>query len=148
MNSVFKYHISKIPTSICELNLSEDLDSVYKIPKQLEIPLFNVIENALDELFEMRKLDIDFIPFMKINTLVFDSILKIEIEDNGGGIDREIQNTLFEAFTTTKEEYGGLGLGLYISQEIIKDLKGSIECCFTNEMTKFIIKIPLFKRSE
>jgi adenylate cyclase len=144
IDSVFKYHISKIPTSICELNLSEDLDRVYKIPKQLEIPLFNVIENALDALFEMRKLDINFLPSIKIITLVIDSNLKIEIEDNGGGIAKEIQNTLFEAFTTTKEEYGGLGLGLYISQEIIKDLKGSIGYRFTNEITKFIIEIPLF----
>lgn len=142
-NSVFKYHGSKISPSICEYELSEELDRIYTIPKQLEIPLFNILENALDALAERKKERSKFLPYLKMKTGIFQEYLRIEIENNGGEIDRNIQGQLFEAFTTTKEMSNGLGLGLYISQEVIEDLGGAIECSSANEITKFFIQIPL-----
>lgn len=45
--------------------------------------------------------------------------ISIKIRDNGTGIDPEILPRLFSKFTT-KSEFGGTGLGLYISQQIIE----------------------------
>ena len=45
--------------------------------------------------------------------------ISIKIRDNGTGIDPEILPRLFSKFTT-KSEFGGTGLGLYISKQIIE----------------------------
>jgi len=51
--------------------------------------------------------------------------ISVKIRDNGTGIDPEILPRLFSKFTT-KSEFGGTGLGLYISKKIIEAHKGTI----------------------
>ena len=50
---------------------------------------------------------------------------KIRIQDTGTGIDSEILPRLFEKFAT-KSEFGGTGLGLYISKNIAEAHGGKI----------------------
>jgi signal transduction histidine kinase len=54
-----------------------------------------------------------------------DEMISIKIRDNGKGIDSEILPKLFSKFTT-KSEYGGTGIGLYISKKIIEAHGGTI----------------------
>ena len=49
----------------------------------------------------------------------------IRISDNGAGIDPNVENSLFEAFITTKEKGKGRGLGLFIVQQLL-DTEGAI----------------------
>ena len=51
--------------------------------------------------------------------------ISVKIRDNGSGIDPEILPRLFSKFTT-KSEFGGTGLGLYISKKIIEAHGGII----------------------
>ena len=51
--------------------------------------------------------------------------ISVKIRDNGTGIDPEILPRLFSKFTT-KSEFGGTGLGLYISKKIIEAHNGTI----------------------
>lgn len=51
--------------------------------------------------------------------------VKIVIKDNGTGIDKEIQNKIFDPYFTTKKQ--GSGLGLAAVHSIIKKHSGSIE---------------------
>ena len=51
--------------------------------------------------------------------------VSVKIKDNGKGIDTDVLPRLFEKFTT-KSEYGGTGLGLYISKNIVKAHGGKI----------------------
>jgi signal transduction histidine kinase len=51
--------------------------------------------------------------------------ISVKIRDNGTGIDPEILPRLFSKFTT-KSEFGGTGLGLYISKKIIEAHGGTI----------------------
>jgi len=54
-----------------------------------------------------------------------DGFVSVKIKDNGKGIDPEILPRLFSKFTT-KSEFGGTGLGLYISKKIIEAHGGTI----------------------
>ena len=52
--------------------------------------------------------------------------VKISIEDNGHGIDKDTLDRVFEPFFTTKEVGKGTGLGLSMVQGIIKSYNGEI----------------------
>lgn len=56
--------------------------------------------------------------------------LQFEIRDTGIGMSTEAQNKLFERFsqvhTSDKKKYGGSGLGLTISKELVHMMKGEI----------------------
>lgn len=51
----------------------------------------------------------------------------ISVEDNGPGISPEQQRRMFEPFFTTKDVGSGLGLGLAISRDIVREFGGEIE---------------------
>jgi len=52
---------------------------------------------------------------------------KIEISDNGCGMDEITQQKIFDPFFTTKSEESGTGLGLYICYDLVNALGGRIE---------------------
>lgn len=51
--------------------------------------------------------------------------VRITVADNGSGMTREVQRHIFEPFFTTKEATG-TGLGLWVSEEIIRKHDGSV----------------------
>ena len=70
---------------------------------------------------------------------------RIEVEDNGPGMDEETRKRIFEPFFTTKPVGKGTGLGLSVSYMIIvNNHKGMMEVESEPEKgTRFILKIPL-----
>ena len=71
----------------------------------------------------------------------------IQVEDNGGGIDAEIIDKVFEPYFTTKHKSQGTGLGLYMTRQIIETkFRGRISVKNGVEGACFIIKIPLGNR--
>ena len=68
----------------------------------------------------------------------------IEIRDTGIGIPEEVQEQIYDAYFTTKDATGGIGLGLAISHQIITAHKGKIEVRSKIGMgTAFKISLPL-----
>ena len=68
----------------------------------------------------------------------------IEIRDTGIGIPEEIQEQIYDAYFTTKDATGGIGLGLAISHQIITAHKGKVEVRSKMGMgTTFKISLPL-----
>ena len=51
----------------------------------------------------------------------------VEIRDTGMGIPDEIQPRIFDAYFTTKEREGGVGLGLSLTLQIVEAHGGKIE---------------------
>jgi len=67
--------------------------------------------------------------------------IKITIEDDGRGMTKEELKKITKAFFTTKKN--GTGLGVYLSNEIIKAHNGSIKySSVKNKGTKVVITIP------
>ncbi len=78
--------------------------------------------------------DVDYdLSFFKIRHLGFEYMkdpvcgeLILEVEDNGCGMDKDTISRIFDLFFTTKEEVMGAGLGLYIPQNLLESIGGSI----------------------
>ena len=67
----------------------------------------------------------------------------LEIQDNGPGMDEKTRRRIFEPFFTTKTKGKGTGLGLYISNSIIKQHGGLIQVSsIKGKETDFKIVLP------
>jgi signal transduction histidine kinase len=72
----------------------------------------------------------------------------IEIEDNGGGIDSDIIDKIYEPYFTTKFASRGKGLGLYMSKMIIeRHMFGTLSSKNKENGSIFIIKIPILNKT-
>ena len=73
-----------------------------------------------------------------------ESFARIEIEDNGCGMSREVQARIFDPFFTTKKPGEGTGLGLSMAQGVIEQLGGRILCESSEAVgTRFRIELPI-----
>jgi signal transduction histidine kinase len=98
--------------------------------------LINVMKNAMDAVKEKegdKKIEIHILPHEHNRVL-------IKISNNGPYIPPELQDKIFVPFFTTKKN--GSGIGLSISQEIMKLHKGSLSVLSMPEnYTVFVLEI-------
>ena len=98
--------------------------------------LVNLCDNSSHALGENR------------GTVVFeiahlDSEVRLEVRDDGPGIASEIQETLFEPYSTTRNRGAGVGLGLAISKKILLDHGGDLEWLRTSDRgATFRLSLP------
>ena len=64
---------------------------------------------------------------MRVRLRQGESVVTVEIEDDGPGIDPALRERLFEPFVTSKPAGRGTGLGLPISRRIVQECGGSLE---------------------
>ncbi len=102
---------------------------------QVILNLLNNAKDALSEREHPREIRISLKHEDALNVLTFC--------DNGGGIALEILPDIFKPNVTTKQQNGGTGIGLYMSQLIIEQkLKGKIEASNSSEGACFVLKFP------
>jgi two-component system, NtrC family, C4-dicarboxylate transport sensor histidine kinase DctB len=65
------------------------------------------------------------------------NLAMIAVEDNGPGVSEDHIQEIFEPFFTTKKSGQGLGLGLTISDRIVRDFGGQIFLVHTQHGTRF-----------
>ncbi len=71
----------------------------------------------------------------------------LHVEDDGGGIDAEVLDRIFDPFFATKPAGKGMGLGLAISYHIVKGLGGDIRVCSVpGRGTSVSVELPLAGR--
>jgi PAS domain S-box-containing protein len=92
-------------------------------PNELLQALINILNNAIDAIL-LQKIEEPAI-FFHVDELK--NRIIIEIFDNGGGIQEENLDFIFEPYFTTKHKSNGTGLGLYMTYNIIKNLNGEIK---------------------
>jgi signal transduction histidine kinase len=105
-------------------------------PGQLNQVFMNIIVNASQAMEKNGELF--------IRTWQRDRDIYITIRDTGTGIKPEDQSKIFEPGFTTKGVGVGLGIGLYISYNIIRNHKGEISVTSEPDQgTEFTIQIPM-----
>ena len=105
------------------LNLEKDI-KINGYENELIQCFINIFNNARTALNE-RKIEEKLI---FITTSIEDNKVIIIIKDNAQGISEEIMNKLFEPYITTKHQSQGIGLGLYITYNlVVEKMNGAID---------------------
>lgn len=83
-------------------------------------------------------------PEIEVRSNFSKSFFEISIKDNGIGLSRADLKKIFKKFYRVKKAVKGSGIGLYLSQQIVKLHKGNIKAYSdgVNNGTTFIISIP------
>ena len=100
--------------------------------------LLNLIKNAKDILSSKEIKN----PKITIMSSCHKDKLIVNVCDNGGGIDEEIMDKIFEPYFSTKDTKSGTGLGLYMSKMIIEEhLDGKLSANNTEDGACFKIEL-------
>ncbi len=120
------------------------LPRVWCDPNRLEQVLVNLVGNAVDAMHGA------IAPSLRIEARASESELLLQVIDSGPGFDANTRDHLFEPFFTTKPAGAGLGLGLAISRDIVRECGGEIEAHSPADAqlpeaggARFVIRLPL-----
>ena len=112
---------------------------IYGFMNEFSQVILNIINNAKDALNEKKVENAT----IKIEIKKEESNVLIIIEDNAGGISKDIIDKIYDPYFTTKEEGKGTGIGLYMSKVIIEEnMGGKIIAENINAGARFTISIP------
>jgi len=111
---------------------------VFADPDQLLSVFNNVIKNAVQSIPTDREGNINITAIVEYLSIL------ISISDNGRGMNDEVKNKIFMPNFTTKSS--GMGLGLAIVQNIVKNSAGEIWFETLEDVgTTFYIKFPIYE---
>ena len=120
----------------------DDMPTIPCIKSQIQQVILNILRNGAESMSEIE--DTDKQPQFIIRLKKEKKMIRIEIEDNGPGMDKKTSNRIFEPFYTTKPVGIGTGLGLSVSFFIIhENHKGLLEVqSEPGRGANFIIRLP------
>ncbi len=102
---------------------------------RLEQVLLNLMTNALDSMAGCAVRELVLEVSSKPGRVL------IRVADSGPGLSDEARKRLFEPFYTSKPQGEGLGLGLAISEQIIRDFGGSLRAEQASAGACFVIEL-------
>jgi C4-dicarboxylate-specific signal transduction histidine kinase len=133
MEGVFKNHAVKL-----ELECDESLE-LLGVQGEFSQVVLNLLSNAKDAVLASKQGQ----PHILMRAQGLGDRIQISVEDNGGGIDPEILDKIFEPYFTTKEEGKGTGIGLYMSKMIVENnMNGRLRVVNTTDGARFTIDLP------
>jgi signal transduction histidine kinase len=94
----------------------------------------NIIHNAIQAMNGMGRITVE--------TYLKEDWVAVRISDTGPGIPGDVLPRIFDPFFTTKDQGEGSGLGLGISQQIVKRHKGRIQVDSEPGRTSFEVLLP------
>jgi PAS domain S-box-containing protein len=124
-----------------ERDYDPDLDKVLCDRTQIEQVLLNLVKNAAQAMASVEDLAK---PKLTLRTRREGDFARIEVIDNGPGMDEATRKRVFEPFFTTKEVGVGTGLGLSVSYFIITEQhKGHISVeSQPGQGARFVVLLP------
>jgi len=109
----------KIEIDKLDIDIQKELKKVQLIGYENELlqVILNILNNSIYQFKTLEDLD-KYI--LRINIHKNDDYITLNFIDNGGGIDPEIIDRIFEPYFTTKDKNMGTGIGLYMSKNIVE----------------------------
>ncbi|MEH6628808.1 MAG: HAMP domain-containing sensor histidine kinase [Motiliproteus sp.] len=124
-------------------NLDPGLPAIQGVGEQLSQVLLNLLENSFESMIALDGRS----PLVEVKTSALEGEqngVRLEITDNGCGIEPDKMDRVFDAFYTTKEADRGSGLGLLLCHAIITTHGGSIDLSSeSGKGTRVVIQLPL-----
>jgi signal transduction histidine kinase len=118
-----------------EFHLDPDLPDVVAHPDAMQQVLANLVDNAVDAMPNGGTL--------RLHSRADGEAIEIAVEDTGPGIPSEHLPHIFEAFYTTKPGIRGVGLGLFVSEGIVRGHRGQLAVeSRLGKGTRFSLRLP------
>jgi signal transduction histidine kinase len=115
--------------------LAPDLPPVVAHPEAIQQVLANLVANAGDAMPGGGRL--------RVATRADGDAVEVVVEDTGAGIGETDLPHIFEAFYTTKPGVTGIGLGLFVSEGIIRGHRGRIDVeSVPGQGSRFVVRLP------
>jgi len=115
---------------------ADDMPRIEAYGSELNQVWTNVIDNAIDATEGQGELT--------LRAFTADSVVTVDVIDNGPGIPPEIQPRIFEPFFTTKAPGVGTGLGLHIAYNIVVHKhRGQIQVASKPGETRLRVVLPI-----
>jgi len=115
---------------------ADDMPRIEAYGSELNQVWTNIIDNAIDATEGQGELT--------LRAFTADSVVTVDVIDNGPGIPPEIQPRIFEPFFTTKAPGVGTGLGLHIAYNIVVHKhRGQIQVASKPGETRLRVVLPI-----
>jgi len=117
------------------VDLAPSLPEVVVHPEGIQQVLANLVNNACDAMPGGGTL--------RVATHADHDAVEVVVEDTGNGIAEADLPHIFEAFYTTKPGVAGIGLGLFVSEGIIRGHRGRLSVeSQVGEGSRFTVRLP------
>ena len=152
------FHSARAANSEFQLEIQEDfapdIGEITVQPQEIGRVFLNLVTNACYATNEKRKMLADTVagdfsrkdykPTLKLSTQRIGDRIEAHVRDNGTGIPESALDLIFNPFYTTKPTDQGTGLGLSMSNDIIREHGGEIRVeTKEGEYTDMIVVLPL-----
>lgn len=114
---------SKLSTMNIKIIKNYEEVSIIGVRNDFVQVLINLLSNAKDALENSKEEE----KFIFIDSSLNNSSYCLTIKDNAGGVPKDIIGKVFNPYFTTKHQSQGTGIGLYMSEEIVRNhLEGTL----------------------
>lgn len=149
------FHSARATNADFQLDIKEELDEevgeLDVVPQDLARVFLNMVSNACYATNEKRNAPetiSDYVPTLWISTQRTPDQVEVRIRDNGNGIPPDVVDKIFNPFFTTKPTDQGTGLGLALSNDIVREHGGTIKVhSEPGEFTEMTIELPAVQPS-
>ena len=126
-----------------KLNINVLSFKIKSYKNELKQVFLNILNNAKDAILSKRTKE-TFEAYISISVKKEKKKFILSFCNNGGNIDKDIINKIFEPYFSTKFETKGTGIGLYMTKTIIEsNMQGKIKVYNIKDGVCFNIILPL-----
>ena len=158
-NARLAFHSARATDKSFNLDIKENLDpamnTIEVVPQDMGRVFLNLVTNACYATDQKRRSfgagggDLsDYNPTLWLASRRMEDRVEIRVRDNGNGIPSEIVDKIFNPFFTTKPTNEGTGLGLALSNDIVREHGGAIRVeTEPGSFTEMLIELPVTSTS-
>ena len=149
--TMIAFHSAQAQFGDFEVDVHRDCDpdvgEMEVVPEEMGRVFLNLVGNACFAMDEKRRMDGQdrdpYRPTLWLKTERADGEIVIRIRDNGTGIPPDSMDKIFNPFYTTKPSGTGVGLGLSLCNDVVRQHGGSITAqSEPGEFTEIILRLP------